>query len=308
MNYYFKPVTKENLKDIQYLIEAVYGEVRPLDTILKKYDTTKFGLFTVGVIAYCKDDDEPSGYYGVFPVVFNYKNKTILAAQSGDTMTHPNHRRKGLFTILAQKAYDLCKEKEIEFVFGFPVEASYYAFIKKLQWQHIHNIVKYQFYTPSLPISIFQRVFKKGYFKFVKLMASSFLNKNSFPFSNEELEHPKIKRSDAFYDYKNKEGNFNLKFLGINVWIQIKGESMIVSDLGLNKYSIKNAVFKLKLLSLIFGTLRIVFYVSPNSDLNFKLSKLYQSKKGLAIGYLDLLDTDIPLEDMTFTYADFDTF
>ncbi|WP_299107787.1 GNAT family N-acetyltransferase [uncultured Tenacibaculum sp.] len=305
MSYYLEPVSENNLEDIKYLIKSIYDRDSSIETIGKKYDTSGFGEYTVGYIAYHEETKEPSAYYGVFPIVFEYKGKKILAAQSGDTMTHPNHRRKGLFTKLAKETYELAKAKGVEFVFGFPVEASYYGFVKKLDWKHDNDIQKYDFFTLSIPYSY---LFKKHHNKIASFLLKGRKNKDSYPNSNIDLNLPKIERSTSFYEYKNKEGNFNVNFLGLKIWFHIKGVTMIIADLEFGrKTSIRSVIFKLRVLATILGVVRVSFHLTNNSSLNDMLKSKYKNKKGLAVGYVNF-SSELPLNELCFTYADFDTF
>lgn len=308
MDYYFEEVSFKNLKDIKYLISAVYNREEDIEIIKKKYDTTNFGEFTIGYIAYSVKNDEPSGYYGVFPTRFDFKGKSILAAQSGDTMTHPNHRRKGLFTKLANKTYKLAQEKKVEFIFGFPVEASYWGFVNKLNWKHRHDIQKFDFYVMTVPLSVLQRINKKSYLLFIRGLLKKNLVKKKYPFMNKNNSLPKVERSNYFYDYKEKPQNFNVLFFGVRVWFQIKGETMIIADVEYKKrQNIKKIIFKLRILAFLIGVLRISFHVTKNNLIYEELDKYYNPKKGLAIGYLNF-KSNIPLDEMCFTYSDFDTF
>lgn len=309
MNYYFKPVSPENIIDIHYLIKSVYNVDRDLEEIKKKYNTEFFGLYAVGLIAYSKEDDLPAAYYGVFPCQFTYESKTYLAAQSGDTMTHPNHRKKGLFVTLAKKTYELCKELGIEFVFGFPGEASYYGFVKKLEWQHNEDIVKYSFLSILIPYALIQKIVPtRAYLKIASLLTKPFINKD-YPYSNIDSNAPHISRSNNFYNYKEKLNNFNIRFLGLNVWFQVKSLNLIVGDIDIsNQSNPKSVIYRLRLLAIYLGLPRVLFHVSQNSNLNNFLEKKYDKEKGLAIGYIDLLATKVPLTKLNFTYSDFDTF
>lgn len=308
MEYYFKEVSSENISDIKYLIKEIYGRDDNLDRLHKKYDTTMFGEYTIGYIAYCNKNSLPAAYYGVFPVNFYYDDKIILAAQSGDTMTHPNHRRKGLFVKLANKTYDLAREKKVKFVFGFPVEASYRGFVKKLNWEHYNNIKKYTFYIPTLPYSVIEKISVKFYFKIVNVIIDKFKSSKEYPFSNRTTDNPVVDRSPELYSYKRKTENYNILFFGLRIWFKVKNKSLLIGDLEYdNKLTIQKVIQRLKFFAGMLGLVRICFYLSENSLLNQKLEKYYVSKEGLAIGFLNF-NADIPLGKMSFTYADFDTF
>ena len=119
---------------IQDLYLRSFGANSSIESIKEKYNTSDFGLKNIGFLAIDNNNDN-GAYYGVFPMRMTINNKDYLVAQSGDTMTAPEHRGKGLFIELAKKTYDLAKEKNIQFVFGFPNKNSFPGFQKKLEWK-----------------------------------------------------------------------------------------------------------------------------------------------------------------------------
>jgi GNAT superfamily N-acetyltransferase len=61
-------------------------------------------------------------------------SKTVLALQPADTMVHPDHRRKGLFTRMTRHAVDHYYDGEPAFCFNFPNQRSRPGYLK-LGWQ-----------------------------------------------------------------------------------------------------------------------------------------------------------------------------
>src|SRR4051812_11835714 len=118
-----------NIADMDWLHKAVYGHKRPPKFFLNKYNTAYTGAGHVGYLVY-NQQQEPVAFYGVIPTLVWYNGKTILAAQSADTMTHPEYRNMGLFKQLANLTYALCRQEGIRFVFGFPNQNSLPGFIK----------------------------------------------------------------------------------------------------------------------------------------------------------------------------------
>src|ERR1044072_3132440 len=110
---------ESKLPDLAFLHKAVYGNEKSLDYWKKKYDTKYTGVEYIGFVAY-NNENIPVAYYGVLPCFIQEKDNIILAAQSGDTMTHPQYRYKGMFVELSNITFDLCKQQEIRLVFGFP--------------------------------------------------------------------------------------------------------------------------------------------------------------------------------------------
>src|SRR3569833_524171 len=121
------------VKDLELLHTAVYGRPPEKGMYPKKYDTGFTGQAYLSFIAYTTDGT-PAAYYGVIPCFISYGDKMLLSAQSADTMTHPLHRKKGLFVLLARQTYDLCREVGVQLLFGFPNQNSYHIFVNSLGW------------------------------------------------------------------------------------------------------------------------------------------------------------------------------
>lgn len=100
------------------LMENCFGMNVSLDYFKWKFLDNPAGKF-IGFTAVENETNEVAAYYGVIPekYIIGGGEKTIY--QSGDTMTHSNHRRKGLFQKLAAHCYDYLRENEELFVIGF---------------------------------------------------------------------------------------------------------------------------------------------------------------------------------------------
>src|SRR6185312_4368304 len=101
-------LSPENIPDLSALYQSVYQRVPAHDYFSKKYDTIYTGARTIGYLAY-NELKHPIAFYGVIPTLLWHEGKSILAAQSADTMTHPGYRNMGLFPRLANHTYTLCK-------------------------------------------------------------------------------------------------------------------------------------------------------------------------------------------------------
>ncbi len=88
-----------------------------------------------------KSNQKIAAFYGVIPERYVVDGKQKIIYQSMDTMTHPDHRRKGLFVKLARLTYQYIQEKNKTLhVIGFPGETSYPGFIKKLKWATLFEL------------------------------------------------------------------------------------------------------------------------------------------------------------------------
>src|SRR5687768_10595824 len=129
-----------NMHFLVSLYRQVFKKKVDLEFFTKKYATRNWGAEYIGFIAFTREN-LPASFYGVIPCVVLIESEEILAAQSADTMTHENHRNRGLFVQLALKTYELAKEEKIKFIFGFPNKNSYPGFVK-LNWQFASERLK----------------------------------------------------------------------------------------------------------------------------------------------------------------------
>lgn len=116
-DYRIERINEDRLKDLLQLYKASFGKTYSIRYLQNKFNTQYTGISFVGYLAY-DQENQAAAYYGVFPCYINYKGRQVLSAQSGDTMTHPAHQGKGLFTKLARLTYDLAKELKVQFIFG----------------------------------------------------------------------------------------------------------------------------------------------------------------------------------------------
>jgi GNAT superfamily N-acetyltransferase len=97
-------------------------------------------------IAYVAEaDGKVAGFYGVIPEYWYIGGGKRILHQSMDTMTHPDHRGKGLFPKLAHMVFDRIREETGGLlVIGYPGPTSYAGFVHKLKWKSMVEM-KYLF-------------------------------------------------------------------------------------------------------------------------------------------------------------------
>ena len=76
---------------------------------------------------------------------------TVLALQPSDTMVHPEHRRRGVFTRMTEHAIEYYQGTNADFFFNFPNEASLPGY-EKLGWRQIDD--KRTYYRVQHPESL----------------------------------------------------------------------------------------------------------------------------------------------------------
>lgn len=118
-----------------------------------------------------------AGHYAVIPYRLKWKNENILAVQSLDTFTNPDYLRQGVFVELAEKNYQDCLHENVEIVFGFPNQASYPGFVKKLS------------FIDPFGFKVFKKTLRLGHFtnRFIK---NKFLSQ--IPLASKNTSHPFI--------------------------------------------------------------------------------------------------------------------
>jgi hypothetical protein len=119
--------------------EAIQAPIEP-DVWKWKYSDNPFGPSVVWVGADLADEKKLGGQYAVIPTDLIIGGTRVPAAQSVDTMTHPNYARQGMFTELARRTYATCAERGVQVVFGFPNDNSYPGFVKSLSFRNIGNV------------------------------------------------------------------------------------------------------------------------------------------------------------------------
>lgn len=89
----------------------------------------------VGFNAYM--GDVLAAHYVTMPIYMNIEKKKTLGVLSLNTATHPEHRGKRLFTILAERTYQYAAENGFKFVIGVANAQSTHGFIKNLKFKLI---------------------------------------------------------------------------------------------------------------------------------------------------------------------------
>ena len=308
--YTFVRVSSDNLSHLQLLYKVAFNTIVSIDFFKKKFDTSAMGVEWLGYIAF-DNAGTPAAYYGVFPCICDYFGEKILVAQSGDTMTHPDHRGKGLFIQLATKTYDLAKNSGVKFVFGFPNKNSYPGFVNKLNWVHNEDLNIYKIKVFTLPLA---KVVKKVKFLqplydfYCKAIVGNFTSKDKY-FNNSVCNetYAGVYHDKLFFDYKKYYESYILLIQSKKVWLKFDGRLWIGDIEKLSKLDFEKVIKTLKRIAFFCGTSDIVFHGSPKTDLELLFSQVYKVDSNSPIGYLNF-DDRINVDSVKYHSADFDTF
>lgn len=84
--------------------------------------------------------DNIAAHYALIPLKLRINDRIVLGLLSMATVTHPNHRGKGLFKTLAKATYDYAAQQGFEFVIGVANANSYPGFIKYFDFQDVGQL------------------------------------------------------------------------------------------------------------------------------------------------------------------------
>jgi len=298
-----------NLKDLAILHSEVYGTAVDESYFVKKYDTSYTGLNNVGYLAY-NPEGRAVAYYGVIPCLIRYKDEVMLAAQSADTMTHPQHRYKGMFVDLSNRVFELCRQLNIRLVFGFPNQNSYHGAVNKLGWKMTETMSCFIIPVKTLPLESVARKMRlskiyKQYTRFVlkkRLLALQGTNNSVIAdgFAG-------VLRNEEYFAYKTYSPTRMLKIGDAQVWISNR-PGMLIGDMeNVDEKNFDVVINRLKGIARSLGMRQIQFHCSPGTNLH----RLFSQRFGTTPSYPELFQdfgSPIPPEKIKFTFADIDIF
>ena len=102
------------------------------------------------------ENDQLVAFEGLIPEKYSLFGETKIVYQSVDTMTHSQHRRKGLFQKVAFAGYEYLKQHSNLFVLGFGGKQSAPA-LYKFGWKSLFDV---QFYFKTYQQIYLQNIFK----------------------------------------------------------------------------------------------------------------------------------------------------
>jgi len=307
--YRIERLNGENLTDVEKLHAAVYGKIPPHNLFPMKYDTAFAAIQHVGFIAY-NTQNMPVAFYGVIPCFIRFEDKIILAAQSADTMTHPDYRYKGLFTELASLTYQLCRSSGIQLVFGFPNQNSLQGFITKLGCDRGQNL--YCFVIPCAVFSLKRFLGKipafRNWYKMYrqKVLKKYLLSQHGIANSVFNDGYAGVYRDHHYRKYKTYTNNDVIKIGDSTLWVKTNNE-LLIGDILVKPEDFEGMMDKLKKIARKMGIKEIHFHSSPDTTLYNLFAASYESIQSFAVIFKDFTDS-LKTDKIKFTSADIDTF
>ena len=309
--YSFKKLDANCIQDLIPIYADAFGIEVSVDFLHAKQNTSFTGLEHVGFIAY-DEQNQPAAFYGVYPCLLEYRGEKYLVAQSGDTMTHSKHVGKGLFTQLAQKTYEYCKENGFHLVYGFPNENSFPGFVKRLGWSHFDDMTPYLVRVKCIPWIRLKNSFKLPqalHDKWCNFVLNRLKKGQPFKSSASAFETPVVDHSAELFAYKTYSKNYLVQLNGMNLWLKFDDTFLQIGDFETgSEAAFEQTIKRLKRLAFFLGLPHLRFQTSSSTE----GERLFQ-KYGIPmeinypVGGINFTNT-IPLEKLKFTGADNDTF
>lgn len=224
--YSFERVSPLHYPLLIQLYADAFNAVPSLEEISHRFNTTSLGCELIGFIAIHTTTQLPAACYAVFPMEAIINGKIVQVAQSGDTMTHHMHRRKGLFVKLAKLTYKECIKSGIKILIGQPNENSFHGLVNKLGWTALDEVVRWdlKLKLKTIPLPKMARrfpVFQKQYFSYAHSILKKFIvTPDSFQ-NPLPLPYAKINRDNKYLTYKKSDDKFFLQIEDILIWVRL---------------------------------------------------------------------------------------
>jgi hypothetical protein len=278
---------------LKSLFELVFKKKITLREFINKYHTAPIaGIDAIGYLA-LDEQNNPAAYYGVFPCLYFSKGKTVLIAQSGDTMTHPSHQGKGLFVYLAQLTYQTAMAEGVQFVFGIPNKNSFHGFSTKLDWEFKESICSYTIRLKTIPLARFclrSHLLVKLYKYFFRLV----FDKSNQPDRGFKQPDQSLFLSPEMIRYKRNSGMCCNKGEDSYVFFKYEGFVWIGLIAPCNEQSLSKLISRYSLRFRLMGITELRF-IGSKKAMNF-LNKDYGTfkKESTSLGFFNPLRLDYP--------------
>jgi hypothetical protein len=308
--YFFERFTAVHYPVLQMLFNDAFDIKISIPEIEKRFSTASLGAPVIGYIAFHKSTGRPAAYYGIFPLRLQLNGKVVLAAQSGDTMTHSLHKKKGLFVQLANAVYEDCRKEGIHFLYGSPNEKSYKGLVKNLQWQHNGDILRLDMKLKMKTIPL-PKIFSKhnrpsqAYLRYAKFVLKPYLAGRPVSFRNPlHPSLPRVFRDEYHISYKQDAYKFFIRIHEVTCWVKL-ADVFWIGDFSDYQQVTEQVTTKLKRIAFLLGynTVRM----NINEDVQLPEAFLAFKINGRDAACYKVLSDEAEFQQMIWTGADFDT-
>lgn len=203
-------VDESSLQEILQLMHLAFeghAEKFNIEYMRWQYANNPVGKI-VGFNAYF--GDVLAAHYVTMPIYMNIEGKKTLGVLSLNTATHPEHRGKRLFTILAEKTYEYAAENGYKFVIGVANAQSTHGFLKHLKFNLIGSL--------TFKVGMGQNLYQRSNYTFSRywdkeIMDWRLKNPSMEYYKNGDMIVSPIKPGFKKLVYHDKDGLVSLKKL-----------------------------------------------------------------------------------------------
>ncbi|MEO8405865.1 MAG: GNAT family N-acetyltransferase [Chitinophagaceae bacterium] len=298
--YTIRRIDPVNVGDMNVLYEAVYKKRIHSAHFQRMLAPLYTGIEYVGLIAY-DTNGKPVASLCLVPCFIADKHKKILAAQLTDGMTHPEHRKEGLFTKLIDGIILLAKENGIQFIFGFPNQDAAPVLLKAgLEKLHTMDRFMIPLYGP------FERLFnlrRVRHLPFERGMALSTENGFANPAIKEGFAG--VVRNADYFNYIGFRNTLIQSVGSAKAWISVRS-NLAIGDMEIEENNFKEMISKLRSIGRMARVKKMYFQSSPGTKLHTLFSKYYIPVPSFSILYKNLGPDKV--DHIRFSFADIDVF
>lgn len=199
--YHIRRIGQEDFDLLLPLMKNCFGMDVDVEYFRWKYTKNPAGSFIGFIAEDSESDGEVGAYYGVIPQRFKFQVQERTIYQSCDTMTHSDHRRRGLFKTLAMKCYSTLESEGKLFVIGFGGGQSTPGFLK-FGWKHVFDF-RYLF-KPTL---LLPRKRKAGFVEvdldtFIQLPSVIAEQGGTSIYANRDASHARWRLGNPLHQYR----------------------------------------------------------------------------------------------------------
>jgi Acetyltransferase (GNAT) domain len=278
---------------VQTLFWDAFGAKVSITEIEKKYNTSILGKDVIGFIAIHIPTNTAAAYCGVFPMKCVADGEVMYIGQSGDTMTHRQHRYKGLFIKLTTLAYDVCRQEGMKFIIRQPNENAIHGVINKLGLTRADEIVRWNLKQSikTVPLPKLCRkagVLTSGYLSYANKVLKKYRVDDIKEFTNTlAVNYCRILRDEDYLFYKKTTDKFFIKIEEVVIWVRLTDVLLIGDFSDYNKLTV-SVIKKLKRIAFLLGYNTISIDFNESLELPAALQSFIRySSQASCILYLD---------------------
>jgi hypothetical protein len=282
-----------------------------LDWLRRKYGGEFGGVAGFSYLA-LTERGEAAASCGFLPWPIRFGDRVEIGAQVVDAATHAAHRRRGLFTRLAELAHARCADAGVSFFFAFPHRGgdSYPGFVGKLGYTDIgiHN----EFRRPIRTLWAERLARRSG----LAGVHRQYVERTFAPLAPRDAIMPNslvregwaaTERDAAFYGYKTFAGSRVLELDGGRVWLKVRHGFQIGDIEATTPAALERTMNAVEGLAARIGVHQIALHASAGTRCDQFFAGRYPQAPSVAVVHRDVR-SKIPPERLRFTLGDLDNF